>query len=90
MNTQNKESSTFKDYDMIISFSGWITIICTVIYFTNIIAGKIMHLMRISIDSPINGPSEFLLFCFIIIQFSIYVLLKERKENFKNNGENIK
>ena len=89
MNTQNKERTTFKNYDMIISLSGWISIICLVIFFINIIAGKIMHLMRISIDSPINGPPEFLLFCFIIIQFSIYVLLKERKVNFKNNRENV-
>ncbi len=87
MNTQNKERITLKDYDMIISLSGWLTIICLVIFFTNITAGKIMHLMRISIDSPINGPSEFLLFCFIIIQFSFYVLLKERKKNLKYNRE---
>ena len=83
MNIQKNEKITFKDYGLIISLSGWLSIICIIIFFINIIAGKIMHLKRISIDSPINGPSEFFLFCFIIIQFSIYVLLKERKQNFK-------
>ncbi len=68
-----------QNYDAVMKWSGWGASICLILFFINIIAGKVMHLNQISVNSPIYGPAEFILMIFIIIQFTVCVLLKEAK-----------
>lgn len=63
---------------LLITACGWGSLACICLFFLNIIAGKLMLMFKISINSPVHGPAEFMLFALVIIQFSIYVLLKER------------
>ncbi len=66
-----------KDYNIAIKLSGWGSLLCLGIFFLNIIIGKIMHITKVSVDSPISGPAEFLLLGSVILQFTVCVLLKE-------------
>ena len=66
-----------QNYEVAIKWSGWGASICLGLFFLNIIVGKIMHITKVSVNAPINGPIEFLLLGLVIVQFTICVLLKE-------------
>ena len=66
-----------QQFEIAIKFSGWGSSICLGLFFLNIIVGKIMHITKVSVNPPIDGPAEFLLLGLVIVQFSICVLLKE-------------
>ena len=77
-------------YDAAIKWSGLGACICLFLFFMNIIAGKVMHLYKISVNSPIYGPAEFVFMILIIVQFAICVLLKEAKRANFDHEKNHK
>ena len=72
-----------KNYEVAIKWSGWGASICFSLFFLNIFVGKILHITKVSVNSPINGPAEFLLLGLVILQFTICVLLKESMRTSK-------
>ena len=49
-----------------------------------------MHLYKISVNSPVYGPAEFVFMILIIVQFAICVLLKEAKRANFDHEKNHK
>ena len=80
-----KNKTEGQNYYLAIKFSGWGASFCLGLFFLNIIVGKIMHITRVSVNAPIEGPAEFLLLILVIVQFSICVLLKETVQISKEN-----
>ena len=75
-----KSSAKKHSYHLAIKLSGWGALFCLGLFFLNIIVGKIMHITKVSVNAPIEGPAEFLLLVLVILQFTICVLLKESSQ----------
>ena len=68
------------NYTRAIKWSGFLALFGLGLFFLNIIVGKILHITKVSVNAPINGPAEFLLLGLVIVSFTICVLLKETLE----------